>query len=457
MKRQKEILLIQAISMEGPGIEVVYPIGLVTVGTYLNKSESLRASLLDLNMEEDPYAALEGRLFDRDWDGIGLSFRNVDPLGNRTTSLVVPLKITARFIRRRKPDTPLFIGGTGFSLFPERLMEEIPEIDFGFIGESEGNIVSFVERAIRKDPLIRQIPGAVFREGGKILSNGRAPGFDMEKYEIVDRSLLDPKRYLEKNHYVESIGIEGKRGCIYSCAYCSYPALQGSRMRLRPVGDILDELEMIRDVYGAERFHFTDPIVNFPPEHLDAVCEGMIARGIDLKWSGFFREDAITQERADLYQRAGCECFSLSPDGLSENALGVLGKRLSTDEILRCASILSKTGVVSVYHFLVNTPGMKEEEIDEARALIEKIYDLHRDTIGTVVLNLIRILPGTAVETMALEDGTIDPDTDLLYPTYYDPQKNRTMRFELEAEHQYRNIEAWQAKLRKEQHEDHTP
>ena len=99
-----------------------------------------------------------------------------------------------------------------------------------------------------------------------------------------------------------------------------------------------------------------------------------------------------------------------------------------------------------VYHFLVNTPQTDDAQVREAKALIERIYDAHRETksLGTIVLNLIRILPDTRIEQIAREDGTISDRTDLLYPVYYDPEEWRTLRYELEVWHQKMNVEMWQ-------------
>ena len=80
-------------------------------------------------------------------DILGISLRNLDPLGNRTTSLMVPFAITLDFIRRAAPDTPLLAGGTGFSLFPERIMADYPQITCGIAGEAENNILPLLHEA----------------------------------------------------------------------------------------------------------------------------------------------------------------------------------------------------------------------------------------------------------------------------------------------------------------------
>ena len=263
---------------------------------------------------------------------------------------------------------------------------------------------------------------------------------------MPNRDLLDPRPYLTVNKYVESIGVETKRGCCFCCGYCSYPLLQGTKMRCRTPEAVVDEIQFLYDSYGVTRIHFTDSVVNIPVDHLDSICAEIIRRGLPINWSGFFRENLLTEENVALYTQSGCECFSLSPDGLSQTALDALDKNMKVQDILDTAQVLAASGVVTVYHFLVNTPGDTAATQQEAKELIDAIYKIHHasKTLGTIVLNNIRILPGTRVEQQALEHGVITPETDLLYPTYYNPAPYDRARYELEIYHTKKNIFMWQ-------------
>ena len=53
-------------------------------------------------------------------------------------------------------------------------------------------------------------------------------------------------------------------------------------------------------------------------------------------------------------------------------------------------------------------------------------------------------MPNTKVEKLALENGVITPKTDLLFPTYYNPDPFKTVRYDLEIYHNKRNIFMWQ-------------
>jgi hypothetical protein len=78
-------------------------------------------------------------------------------------------------------------------------------------------------------------------------------------------------------------------------------------------------------------------------------------------------------------------------------------------------------------------------------SFLDRLYDLHgnKKNLGTIVLNNIRILPGTAMEKIARRQGVIGPDTDLLYPVYYNPKPFDTLRYQMQTRHLQQNVFMW--------------
>ena len=73
--------------------------------------------------------------------------------------------------------------------------------------------------------------------------------------------------------------------------------LQGTKIRCRPVKDIVDEIEVLFRDYGIRLFHLNDPVVNMPSEHLDAICREVLRRDLDIQWTGFFRENFLNEKK----------------------------------------------------------------------------------------------------------------------------------------------------------------
>ena len=435
------VLLVQAPSVEGASREKVYPIGLVSLAGYL-KEAGHETAILDMNLESDPFGALKERLLDFHPGAVGVSLRNIDPLGNKTTSLVPHFSVTVRMVAALAPKAWIIAGGTGFSLFPGRLMQELPEIHYGIVGEAELSLPALLSSP--ENP--SSIKGLCIRNGERIKTTPPSCAFDMAHYRPPDRGLLDPSRYLSINSYVPAIGIETKRGCPFSCAYCVYPKLQGKKVRRRPPAMVVDEMETLHKEYGIERFHFTDPVLNIPRGHMEEISREIIRRKLNMKWDGFMREDHLNEKNVLLFEKAGCECFSFSPDGLCRESLDMLGKKLSEADILKAAGLVAGTDAISVYHFMVNVPGETEETCEKGIRMLEQLYNLHgrKKNLGTIVLNNIRILPGTPIEARALAEGVITPETDLLYPVHFNPPPFEALRHRLETMHFQRNVFMWQ-------------
>ncbi len=444
------VLLVQAPSVENVSSERVYPLGVVLLATRLREAGH-EAFVLDMNLQKDkdPYTSLKETLLELKPQAVGFSLRNIDPLANRQASFMPQFAAAVNLAASVLPKICIIAGGTGFSLFAERIMKELPPIKYGIVGEAEHSLPALIG-SLENPPALG---GLYVRTGGKIKIIKAALASkkpDMYSYIPADKKVLDPASYFGLNSYTPAFGIEGKRGCPYECAYCVYPSLQGKKARLRAPKAVVDEMEEAKKKWGIDRLHFTDPVLNSPKDHLEEICKELLRRKLKVKWNGFFRESLIDAKSALLYERAGCECLSFSPDGLCQEALDALGKRMSERDILKAARVAAGTGMLTVYHFMVNAPGESMKTKRKAISLIERLYDLHEKRkcakrgLGTIVLNNIRILPGTPIERIARRKGIIREGLDLLYPAYYNPPPLETFRYELEMLHFGKNVSSWQ-------------
>ena len=176
-----------------------------------------------------------------------------------------------------------------------------------------------------------------------------------------------------------------------------YPALQGRQVRFRSPATIVAEVELLHREAGVEWVHFTDPVLNDPPDHFREVCRRLIESGVPVRWTGFFRENALSREDAALAVEAGCAAFQFSGDGTCDATLAGLRKGLTRDDILRSAGYVAATEALAVYHFMVNVPGTDAAVVRGAHELVDRLHDLHepRGNLGAVVFNNLRVYPRT--------------------------------------------------------------
>ncbi len=421
------VLLVQAVSAPATG-ELVYPLGLARLARVLAGRHQLAA--MDLNLDPYPWPALVRLLEDFRPQAVCISFRNLDPLAGNHQSWLPPLQVLARLLRRRCPRALLIAGGPGFSLFARRLMAEVPELDLGVAGEAEQ-----VLPALLQNPAGPAYPaGVLHRRDGGVVGGGLVHLQSCRHLPAPDWSLFPLEPYRRRNRYVAFMGVESKRGCAYRCSYCLYPRLQGGRVRLRSPRRVLDELQALEE-QGLELVHFTDPVLNQPARHLRRLCRGMLERGIRLKWTGFFREDRLYPRDLELYQRAGLAAVYFSADGASARSLELLHKDLEPGQVLAAAGLAAGSGLVTVYHFLVNLPGENQRSVDQGRRLLESILDLHQrhGNPASMVFNNLRLYPGTPLTRRLWQAGLVSPERDLLFPSYYNPPPWDGLRYQWES------------------------
>ena len=424
-----KLMLVQLPTSHLGAGEKVYPLGLSRLSGTV--PDTVEKKVLDMNIHPDPWPVLHRMLTQNAPDIVALSFRNLDPLAGQQTSYLSSLKTSARLVRQVLPHARILAGGPAFSLFARRLMEKIPQIDVGLKGEGENVFAAL----IAENPDYDAIPGIVRRVRDKVVVHPPGPRVDMNALPPLDLKSFSPLDYTQGNAYVAAMGIEGKRGCDLWCSYCLYPFLGGTAMRLRPPEAIADEMEMLHKRYGITLFHFTDGVVNRPVPHFTALCRELIRRKLTISWTGFFREDTLTEETLALARQAGLVAVYFSGDALTDHGLKLLNKKMTQQDILHAARLTADAGILTMCHFLVNLPGETPAHHMEASHMLNTLLDIHAPVgnLGAVIFNHIRLYPGAPVTRKLIRDKVLDPNLDLLYPVYHNPARGSHLIHEFEA------------------------
>ena len=394
----------------------VAPIAIDYLGTAL-RQRGIGAELLDLCFADDVDAEIERCLAGGEASAVALSLRNTDDTSFATQQSFLPS--FRRIIEGIRAGTaaPLILGGCGFSLMPEPILEYCG-LDFGIWGEGEHALPELVQR-IAASEAIDDIPGLIYRAEGGLRRN--PPIYiDLEGWPTPQRDLVDNRRYFAEGGMGN---IEAKRGCPMRCIYCADPLCRGSRSRLRPPQSVADEVEALLGM-GIDHLHFCDSEFNLPPQHAMAVCRQLIERGLGgrLKWYAYCSPAPFTDEMADLAVRSGCAGINFGVDSGSDRVLRALGRDFTAAEVASTAEICHRHGIVFLYDLLLGGPGETRETLRET---IEAMKRMSPSRIG-VSLG-VRICPGTALAAMVLAQGPLadnpavhgEADGSFLAPAYY--------------------------------------
>jgi radical SAM superfamily enzyme YgiQ (UPF0313 family) len=383
----------------------VFPLGLAYLAEAL-KEEGYTTEVLDLCFSEDPSRDLRDTLHRFQPDLVGLSLRNLD---NLTYPISVSyLKEVEEVIQvcRRFSSTKLVIGGSGFSLAPKELLQHL-EVDFGIVGEGEEIFLQLVKSLEKRNP-VSPSPHLLIK-GDSFPASVR--GARVFPIKAPDRSLFEPRRYLEKGGMGN---IQTKRGCPFSCIYCTYPLLEGKEVRLRKTEEVVKELRKLTQDEGVDYVYFVDDIFNYPPSYAEALCREIIRSKVDIKWSAFVNPNFLNENMLKRMKEAGCAGIEFGTDSGSARMLKNYRKSFAVEDIIQSSQCCSKLEINHCHYLLFGGPGEDEETIEESFQLMDRL-----GPTAVIVMLGIRIYPGTEMERIALSQGVIRKDSNLIYPHFY--------------------------------------
>ena len=407
------ILLVQAYL--GKTEPPVFPLGLSCLASSI-KRHNLK--VFDPNVSKGPFSELIDILRDFIPDVIGISLRNIDSTNKRKVVFYYPYLKEMIDVVKAGPcrNSKIIIGGSGFSMFPEEIMKDEPRIDYGVFLEGENTFPELLENLDQPD----SVKGVFYRKNGKLVFTGPNHQVNLTNVAPPDRRIIHIKPYLT---IPDAIGIETKRGCTLGCIYCIYGFLNGKTLRVKDPVRVVDEIESLVKDMKVKSFTFVDSVFNLPLSHAEAVCREMIKRGLDVSWSAWFHEDHMNEEFVNLVKNAGCKKIILSPDGFSDDVLHKLGKTIRKKGILKVFDMLKGDGIEVCYNFFKNPPGQDLSTFLRLMSFCFKAKLRMKDRVH-FEFNSIRIEPHTRLCEIAIEEGLIDKDDNLLYPKYYTNNRN---------------------------------
>lgn len=188
-------------------------------------------------------------------------------------------------------------------------------------------------------------------------------------------------------------------------------------MRVRNPKSVVDEIEELIIKYHIPGFMFVDSVFNIPRAHAEAICRELIDRKLTtVPWTAWFDIKQVDSEFIQLVKNAGCDQLSFSPDALTDAALQGMQKTFTEKEVRTTLKTLKKVpGMRIGYSIFVNTPGLT------VGGYLKTLWFFVKENLllvprrkGGIGLSWIRIEPYTELHQLAIKQGMLSPETDLL-------------------------------------------
>ena len=264
----------------------------------------------------------------------------------------------ARILKNRGLKVGIY--GTFASAFPDFF---INDADFVIKGEAEAAAIKIVNQ--------KELPGGIF-EAGRVEN--------LDSLPFPDWSLFPLNKYsyspvLNKKPVTVMLA---SRGCPHTCSYyCAYPLLAGSRLRLRSVDNVVEEIKHLKKKYGVKAIDFRDALFICGKQRTRELAERLIADNLKIIWSCETRLDQIDKELLNIMHRAGLRNINVGIES-SDPEILKKSRRLPVlnsyqDEIV---AHCHKLGITVAAFFLIGLEDDTKESILETIKYAKKLNTL---------------------------------------------------------------------------------
>lgn len=192
------------------------------------------------------------------------------------------------------------------------------------------------------------VKGISFMRGGEMVRTEEAPyPQDLDALPWPDREALGMDNYGNAMLCGRRFStMMASRGCPYTCDFCSSPRLSG-KTRYRDAARVVDEMEELVKRYRFGTVVFNDDIFTVNPKRVDAICDELLARRLDVRWWCCSRVDTVVRQQ-EMFRKmaeAGCHTIFLGIDGGTDDALAEFGKGYKADVAFDAIAHLHRVGI----------------------------------------------------------------------------------------------------------------
>ena len=349
-----------------------FPIGLCYLGAVLEKVGH-RPEIFDAQLIEKSEKHLSNLIIQKKFDVVG--FSAVTPSAKRTS-------IMASIVKEIRPKTTTIVGGVHPTVTGPDVLKQMPDVDIAVFGEGELTIIDLLEHLEHKKSL-DEVRGIAFRTDEQIVRTERRELIkDLDTIPFPAHHLVDLDKYTPPpGLFFEKpiIPMTSSRGCPYDCAFCADTVIWQGRCRMRSAQNVVDEMEYLRERYGAREIKFFDDTFTASRKRTVEICNEILRRNLGLIWRCASRVDKVDPELLKLMRESGCRSISFGIESGDDEILKRMNKKITVEQARQAVKWSKEVEIETKGFFMLNYPG---ENIETTEKTIRLSRELDLDFVG---------------------------------------------------------------------------
>jgi anaerobic magnesium-protoporphyrin IX monomethyl ester cyclase len=372
-------------------------VGLAQLAACLEQAD-IPVEILDANALEIGWDGLEAAIVEKDADLIGITVY---------TPYVPEVSRAVCVARQAAPQALIVLGGPHVTFTVEETLDMMPQVDVVVRGEGDQIVVDLARTLAAGDGL-ECVPGINFRRDGGLAATAAPPPVDVTQLPTPAFHLLPMDRYNWPALGGPFATIVASRGCPFQCTFCSeWPFWRGGWRPYDPE-KVVEQLDLLVNRYGRRNIWFGDDCFNVDRDHIAAICEGILRRGIEVDWYYQGRADLLVKYKdlLPLARKAGNRMVQIGIEASDDKQRDELNKHLSTETVEEAVCLLRQHDIVCQGMMIVGVPS------DNPHTFEHKVAFIKRLDVDFPVFTMYTLFPGTPAYEEAVAQGWIELPAD---------------------------------------------
>ena len=356
---------------------VVQPLGLAYLAAWLEK-KGHEVSIIDgRGSRHDKYQSKNSIRYGLSDEKILTAIENYHPeiigISNMWTAYSGDPHRIAKVIKAQYPHLKIIFGGSHPSEFPELVLKD-QNVDLVVAGEGEITFSELLHNLESNLP-INKINGIAYRDGEKIIKTPpRERMSQIDQLPFPARHLLPMDLYLRESNLSEftirkpQIAMASSRGCPQKCVFCTVRAVWGRDWEGRSPSNVVDEIAHLSETYGAREIAFLDDDLGRDIPRLGAICDEIIRRKIDIKWTtpNGVAHWLLNEKLLDKMKESGCYRLTFGIESGCEETRQFIKKKVPLKQATRMIKHANKIGLWTICTFILGFPYETKEHMRES-------------------------------------------------------------------------------------------
>ncbi len=383
------------------------PIGLAYIAGHLDPDRHT-LKVLDLMFAGDDYLSkVEDAVREFSPELVGISLRNLSNHSYLDPQWALP--ITKEVIQRVRATTqaPVVCGGPAFSILPKECFAFL-EPDLGIAGDAGEAFAVLANRIEIGEPSYFDLPGLVHRQDGEIIYNGMRCFSEFAKPPRLEE--MDMKKYGQAGF---GIGVLTKLGGFYyPTSEAATQTEEGAWRVIRPIDEVVAEVKDLEERFSLRKIFFIDNCFNVPTHHAKSLCHALMDADLNLRWNTCLAPYNCDAELVGLMKQAGCALVLMGGMGGDSHDGAAIGERL--EPLLETTRLCEEGGLHYTISQRFGEPGETRETVDQKLEFLRGL----KPAMANLRVG-VSLLPGTREAALALDEGLIRDESELIKPTFY--------------------------------------